>query len=82
MTAKELEESLTAIARTAQHLRREGVSRVMIGEVTIELAQPEAPPPQVAQQPTEPANPLDDPETFGGYIPQRRGKQAPQEHEE
>lgn len=78
MTGKQLEEHLTVIAAKAKGLRDAGVvGRVTIGDVSFELAEV-----IVQQQPTgeqqEHTNPLDDPATYGGQMPQPRVLRPPQ----
>lgn len=77
MDAKQLEDALTAIANKAQSLRDAGVvGRVSIGDVSFEVASAEPSAPVVVEH-DEPSNPVDDPETYGGYIPRRRAPAAP-----
>ena len=75
MTTKELAETLSTIADKAKALRDAGVvGRVSIGDVSFELAEdvlepiPAIPPVDVGR-----GSALDDPDTYGGYIPRRRG---------
>ncbi len=86
MDAKQLEETLAAIANKAKSLRDAGVvGRVSIGDVSFDLtdAQPAAAmTPVVTTQDDGSGNALDDPETYGGYIPQPRGAQRPPEDDE
>jgi hypothetical protein len=79
MTAKDLEDTLAAIATKAQALRDAGVvGPVTIGDVSFELARSEAPAPTISPLPGEQGPPvehgnlLDDPATYGGDIPRRR----------
>lgn len=74
-----LEETLATIAAKAKSLRDAGVvGRVTVGEVSFALADPEA----LTSIPSghEPrGNLLDDPELYGGHVPERRGPpQLPQ----
>jgi hypothetical protein len=73
MTGKELDDALGAIAKRAKDLRDAGVTgRISIGDVAFELSDPE-PSPALAQSADESrGSPIDDPETFGGYLPSRR----------
>lgn len=71
MTAAELAEQLTVIAGQTKALRDSGViGRVNVGDVSFEIG--EALAPAEPNQEAAPSNPLDDPDTFGGHIPQRR----------
>lgn len=80
MTAKELGEALTMIAEKAKPLRDAGVfGRVRIGDVEFEvcdIASPQSAP----AVPEAPVNALDDGDTYGGFVPQR--KRPPQATEE
>jgi hypothetical protein len=90
MTNKQLEETLATLAAKAKDLRQAGVTRVAIGDIELELAEPEpppAPPPVDERQPKSEddgrrRSAIDDPDTFGGEIPRRRGAPRVVEHEE
>lgn len=72
MTAKDLSETLTAIADLTKALRDAGVvGRVHVGDVSFEIGEQLSSAP-ATQHDAQPQNPLDDPDTFGGFIPQRR----------
>lgn len=78
MTAKDLDEQLKTIAARAKELRDAGViGRVTIGDIKFELVGAE--PPAPASQHDEPTNPIDDPETYGGHLPQPRWASRPSE---
>jgi len=82
--AKILEEVLITIARQALALREAGVvGRVTVGEVSFDLAGAE-PPPVALPQPADDGqgNPLDDPDTYGGQVPRRRGADQPDKDDE
>lgn len=82
MTAKQLEEHLDAIAKKAKNLRDAGVTgRVTIGDISFELAEAAEPGPTQAPA-AEPANPLDDRDTYGGRMPRRRGAPPTEEDED
>jgi hypothetical protein len=68
MSPDDLDKTLAAIALRARDLREAGVTgRVTIGDIVFELDAP------VPVQPSQPEpDPLDDPTTFGGEMPQRR----------
>ena len=72
MTATELADTLTTIANQTKSLRDAGVvGRVeIVGVAIFEIGEAlaQAAPTQAAA----PQNPIDDPDTYGGYIPQRR----------
>lgn len=71
MTASELAEKLTVIADKAKALRDAGVvGRVDVDGVSFELG--EAALPAGPQFEEAPGTPLDDKDTYGGFIPQRR----------
>lgn len=74
MTAKDLDDTLKTIAANAKALRDAGVvGQVTIGEVTFCLEGGGPPPmPLGERQDDEPTGDLDDPDTFGGQMPQRR----------
>lgn len=75
MTGKQLEEHLTTIAAKAKALRDAGVvGRVTIGDVSFELADVLPPP---APQSVDDQRALDDPDTFGGAMPERKGPIMP-----
>ncbi len=79
MDAKQLDETLTTIANRAKALRDSGVvGRVSVGDVSFDLASPE-PVPAVPVMATQDniGSPLDDPDTYGGHLPQRRGAPLP-----
>lgn len=79
MTAKQLEETLTIIATKAKGLRDAGVfGLVRIGEIEFRLDSPD-PVMLPAKNETEMA-PINDPDTYGGEMPRRRG--APQHDED
>lgn len=79
MTAKDLEDTLAAIANKAKALREAGVrGAVSIGDVHFVLAD-DVPPidaaaggPILATLQEERFAPIDDPDTYGGVIPTRR----------
>jgi hypothetical protein len=76
MTGKQLEEHLTTIAAKAKALRDAGVvGRLTIGDVSFELADVMLPP--APQQGGEQSNPIDDADTFGGTMPERKGPIMP-----
>ncbi len=84
MTAKQLEEHLDAITKKAKDLRDAGVTgRVTIGDISFELAVAETAEAGPTQAPAaEPANPLDDRDTYGGRMPRRRGAPPIEEDED
>lgn len=76
MKPKDLEEQLTVIASKAKALRDSGVvGRLTIGDVSFELA--DFIPPATTQQDNQPQRELDDPDTFGGQMPERKGPIMP-----
>lgn len=84
MNPKDLEDTLAAIAGKAKALREAGVSGpVTIGDVSFELDGPEPAAPVMAQPQEQDLPPIDDPETYGGFVPhrRRRGEPAPDETE-
>lgn len=81
VTAKDLEDTLAAIASKAKAMREAGVvGAVTIGDVSFVLDGPEQQAPVLAQQAPD-LSPIDDPETYGGFVPhrRRRGEPAPDE---
>lgn len=78
MSAKDLDEQLKTIAARAKELRDAGVTgRIKIGDVSFELVGADPAPPPAQDE--EPKNPLDDADTYGGYIPQPRWAARPRE---
>lgn len=72
MTANELAEKLTTIADKAKALRDAGVvGRVSVDGVSFELAD-NAPAPTLTAQHDDSLADIDHPDTYGGFIPQRR----------
>jgi hypothetical protein len=68
MSPDDLDKTLAAIALRAPALRDAGVTgRVTIGDIVFELDAPVPVP-----QPTSDLPPVDDPDTYGGEMPQRR----------
>lgn len=85
MNAKELGETLKALVASGKDLREAGYTRIELGEIKLELAETDAAKPTLVTAPsaTVDDNPIDDPETFGGELPQRRVFSArPTEREE
>lgn len=85
MTTDELEARLKLIARCAPDLRKAGVTgKVAIGEVQFELApfEPDPAPQDKTTTTGKPDDPLRDPDTFGGYVPRRRGEPDPSDEDE
>lgn len=86
MTAKQLEETLTTIATAAKSLRDAGVTGlVTVGDVSFSVEASEAVP--AAATHAAPATPefgsaLDDPDTFGGYVPQPRKALQPPDNDD
>jgi hypothetical protein len=73
MNAKDLGETLKALIASGKELREAGYVRIEIGEVKLELAKPDAPQlVPVTAGVSEDSNPIDDPDTYGGELPQRR----------
>ena len=77
MTPDQLDKTLSTIAARAKELRDAGVTgRIQVGDIAFDLGGGE--PPSVPAHPEqEPANPLDDPATFGGRMPQPRWRDRP-----
>ncbi len=80
MAVNELDESLATIAKHALALRSAGVTSVSVGPVKFDIDRID--PPQTitttAGQDNATASdldPLDDPRTYGGSIPRRKGSQ-------
>jgi hypothetical protein len=69
----DLETTLKLIAAQAPDLRKAGVTSLAVGDIEITLApfEPE-PAPETTTTPDKPDDPLMDPDTFGGILPQRR----------
>ena len=79
MSPEDLDKALAAIAANAKTLRDAGVvGRVTIDAVSFELADTMHLQPMQQQ----PEHVLDDPETFGGFIPQRRMPLGPSDPED
>jgi hypothetical protein len=76
MKAKDLEEQLATIAAKAKALRDAGVvGRVTIGDVSFELA--DIIPTPLPQSDTDQGSALDDPDSYGGSVPERKGPIMP-----
>jgi hypothetical protein len=76
MKAKDLEEQLATIAAKAKALRDAGVvGRVTIGDVSFELA--DIIPTPMPQSGDQQQSALDDGDTFGGSVPERKGPIMP-----
>lgn len=84
MTDRELEQTLSVLAAKGKDLREAGYTRIAIGDLRLELAEPQPPVPTLLAQPESDKDPLDDPDTFGGgEVPRRRGQgQATEDYEE
>jgi hypothetical protein len=79
---KDLDETLKLIAKHAPDLRKAGVTAVSIGDIDLELAAPDPEPQAAATTNTtthrdDPDDPFEDPATFGGRVPRRRGEPPP-----
>lgn len=71
MTASELAETLTVIADKAKALRDAGVvGRIEVANISFEIGEAFAPTGPMHED--APGNPLDDKDTYGGFIPTRR----------
>ena len=82
MTAQELAEKLKTIADVAPALRDAGVlGRVIVDGVAFEVCEAAVAAPLTDQSGEPPTNPLDDPDLYGGHVPQRRRprEEAPRE---
>lgn len=77
MTTKQFEETLTMLVGKAKALRDVGVvGQVSIGNVSFCLAPSESAPTALQTQHDDGrGNALDDPATYGGYVPHRRGSE-------
>lgn len=80
-----LEETLDLVVRKADEMRAKGILELEGAGLRIRLAPKD--PPVVAQSVTDdddddPTDPLDDPETFGGRVPQRRGAPPMKENDD
>lgn len=77
-----LEETLDLVVRKADDLRAKGVLELTCDGLKLTLAPPSQPAPVAAPaEAPSPPDPLDDPDTFGGSVPQRRGAQMPPDEE-
>ncbi len=82
VTPQELEATLAIIAAKAKPLRDAGImGRVSVGDVHFDLTG-ESPLVPLPQGTEEPANPIDDADTYGGEMPRRKGADKGTEDED
>lgn len=74
-----LAETLDVIVRKADELRERGVLELECEGVRLKLAPKDPATATATTDEDETPDPLDDPDTFGGQVPQRR---QPQEHDD
>jgi hypothetical protein len=82
MTNEDLDARLKLIAKAAPDLRKAGVTSLAIGDIELELAPPDPlvePATTSTATPDHPYDPLQDPATYGGELPRRRGEQPPKD---
>ena len=85
MNAKDLGETLKTLVASGKDLREAGYTRIEIGDIKLELTEPEPPAPvkvPSASTTEEEVPAIDDPDTYGGHLPQRRTFSPRPEREE